>query len=466
MLDIAPLVNKTVPFKFKGAECRFDLSHALFSSFDVDAGTRLLLKAAGRDETLAAARRVLDAGSGTGVIGIAVAKALPQALVEARDRDLLACAFTERNRVKNKVANLAVRPGLLATGTARHGAEAPSALSASAHGAVAHCSEGESDAPRFDFILSNLPAKAGGPVLEAFFKEAPRHLAPGGRLAVVIVKPLVEAALGWIAAAGLRILVTERGAGHTAWVLDVERPAIAEPEIRSDVAASSGVAGTVAASGVAAAGVSEDSVAGDGELDFRAIDLCVYRRTRRRFKLGEASYEAQGYWGLSDFDTIGYAAQVAAELAERALAGLLVRDALVINPGGPGHFPLWLSRRVRPDRIACASRDLLSLAATGENLRALCGAGIAYRAIDPLRLDELTPFSFDVLAEFADPVPAYDWIGPAWEGAQRLLKCGAVYLLVASPTELQRAQKRRPAGFRLIGERRRKGYAAAAYRRD
>jgi ornithine cyclodeaminase/alanine dehydrogenase-like protein (mu-crystallin family) len=69
-MDTAPYVNKSVPFKFNGAELKLDLSHALFSSFDVDRGTKLLLKAAARDPVLARARRVLDEGCGVGVIGL------------------------------------------------------------------------------------------------------------------------------------------------------------------------------------------------------------------------------------------------------------------------------------------------------------------------------------------------------------------------------------------------------------
>ncbi|MEN6477502.1 MAG: methyltransferase, partial [Rectinema sp.] len=90
MTELSPYVNKTVEFAFMGARLRLELSHALFSSFDVDSGTRLLLKAVARDPVLAGARRVLDAGCGTGVIGLAVAKAFPDTEVTLRDRDMLA----------------------------------------------------------------------------------------------------------------------------------------------------------------------------------------------------------------------------------------------------------------------------------------------------------------------------------------------------------------------------------------
>jgi len=435
MIDLAPLVLKTVPLKFCGAELKLDLSHALFSSFDIDVGTRLLLKAVGKDKALEGAKRVLDMGSGVGVLGLAVAASHPEAFVEARDRDLLACAFTERNRANNRVANLSTAPGLLAQG--RLGPLCPLAS-----GALGAADSG------YDYILSNLPAKAGAPVLEAFFRDAARRLAPGGRLAFVIVKPLQEAAEAWYAASGFELVSSERGAGHKAYVLALASKAAPEPE-----------GGPGAAAGRAAGPETGPA------LDFSALDLSVYLRGRGRFKSAGASYEASGFWGLPNFDTLGFEDSVAAELAERCLAGSLVRDALILNPG-PGHLALWLARRLPPERLTAASRDLLSLAATGANLAAFPGRGPAYRPFSSLAMDELAPASFDLYAAFPDIVPEYDWIGPLWADASRLLKAGASFLLVSPPTELFRAEKRKPAGFSLVGEKRKKGAAAAMWRKN
>jgi precorrin-6B methylase 2 len=433
MIDLSPLVNKTVPFKFHGAELALDLSHALFSSYDVDAGTRLLLKAVGRDEVLAKAGRVLDAGSGVGVIGLSVASAFPSSTVEARDRDLLACAFTERNRLRNKVANLSVCPGLLA-------ARLPA-----------------SDTERYDYILTNIPAKAGGPVLEAFFATAPAWLNPGGRLAVVIVNPLVEAARGWIAAAGFGIIVEERGANHRAFVV--------EAVAKTGHSSSPSLDAVRQSSALAQAGAAQDSVASDGGAPaIEGLNLSSYLRCRSRFKLAGLSYEASGIWGLPEFDTVGYGTIAAAELGERALAGSLVRDLLVVNPG-LGHLPLWAARRLAPERIVGASRDLLALAATGANLASVPNMKTRYAAHDSLRLDELGSASFDAIFCFPDIVPEYDWISPLWASASRLLKTGASLIVACPPTELKRFEKSRVPGFRMVGERRKKTFEAAAWAR-
>lgn len=424
MIDLLPLVNKTVPFKFRGAELRLDLSHALFSSFDVDAGTRLLLKAVGHDEVLLASRLVLDAGCGVGVLGLAIAAAIPEARVEARDRDLLACAFSERNRARAKLPNLFVSPGLLAL-------EAPEGW----------------DGKVYDFILTNIPAKAGGPVLEAFFKRAPAHLAPGGHLAVVIVKPLAEEAKAWLAQAGLSLVGEERGANHYAYVAAAPGTFQARP------------------SPLAEAAPAPSSEPGKpGTLAFPGLDLGLYERRRGSFKLAGASYTAAGFWGLPEFDTVGYDQAAAAELAEKVVPGSLVRQALVVNPG-IGHLALWASRRLGPQILTAASRDLLSLAATGANLALQPHSRLEYRPMSSLELGSLESASLDLLACFPDVVPDYDWIGPLWEDAARLLKRGALLIVSCQPTELTRLSKRRPQGWRLRGEKRKKSYAAAAWER-
>jgi hypothetical protein len=47
-MQIEKYVLKVVPLRFRGADLNFELSHALFSSFDIDAGSRLLLKLVGK----------------------------------------------------------------------------------------------------------------------------------------------------------------------------------------------------------------------------------------------------------------------------------------------------------------------------------------------------------------------------------------------------------------------------------
>ena len=71
------LVNKIVPFRFMGEDLRLALSHALFSSFDVDAGSKLLLKTLAQRVDLGTVGSVLDVGCGVGVLGLSLKKKKP-----------------------------------------------------------------------------------------------------------------------------------------------------------------------------------------------------------------------------------------------------------------------------------------------------------------------------------------------------------------------------------------------------
>jgi methylase of polypeptide subunit release factors len=456
-MDIDDYVNKAVPFKFNGVELRFDLSHALFSSFDIDLGTRLLLKAVARDEVLAKARRILDEGCGVGVIGLCAAKAFPEAEVVLRDRDSLAVAFAERNRLANKLRGTTAWKDP-ATGAERLARPAPrvewgllgdrkenSRRGGDRKDNDRRGGEGSPETDGYDFVLSNLPAKAGAPVLASFFARLSAGLlAPGGRAGVVIVTPLAEAAEAWIAEAGLSVVSQARGSGHKVFVMERAsgRAADAEPA------------------------------------------LGAYLRGETRFKLGEISFRAQGFWGLPEFDTPGYGSLVAAQAASRAFAkGSAPNDALFVNPGS-GLVALWAARELGAKRITGASRDGLALAATGLNLAALPERlRPGYESVDALSAIDLPPLSFDLLVENPDIVPERDWIGPSWALAERLVRPGGVYLAFCSPTDATRLEKRRPTGalggtgsvdcpkegrarWSLASRQRKKGAVALAWRRE
>ncbi len=418
MIDLKALVNKTVDLRFRGADLKLDLSHALFSSFDIDVGTKLLFKAVGRDEVLASAESVLDAGSGVGVIGLGVAAAFPDSHVTLRDRDLLAVAFSERNRLRNKIANAKVEAGLIGS---------------------------RSLGGPWDYVLSNVPAKAGGPVIRTFLEECRDSLKPGGRIALVVVKPLVAELSTLFGSIGLDILSEERGSMHRAFVL-APAASFKAAEARGPSFPESGKA----------------------PLDPGYFDLGSYHRRSGTFKLLGKEYKASGFWGLPDFDTIGFPQTAAAEVLGRFATGNPARKALVINPG-IGHAALWLAMALGPESLSLASRDLLSLVAARENLlnlAAALGLTMSVDVVNLLSLDDKAEGQQDLILEFADPVPEYDWIADSWARALRLLAPGGTLAVAAAPTELVRLEKRRPEGFRLLGEKRRKGSAAVAWRRN
>lgn len=151
--------KKTVDLSVGKHTLHFDVAQALFSSHEVDAGSKMLLKSLPDGNW----GKVLDVGCGYGTLGLALKAADTRRDVHLVDRDALAVAFTERNAAKNKLDVTAV------------------------------ASLGFDDVPAtdYDLIVSNIPGKAGEAVISDWLMQARHFLAPQGLVAVVIVAPLV-----------------------------------------------------------------------------------------------------------------------------------------------------------------------------------------------------------------------------------------------------------------------------------
>lgn len=162
---ISDFVNKEVPFKFKGEKMTFALSLGLFSSNDIDSGSKLLLKTIAQQTTPEEIKSVLDIGCGTGVIGISLKKAIADANITMCDRDALAVAFSKENCRINDINDIQIENKLALEGL---------------------------KSEKYDLLISNIPAKAGETVLEDFFKRSVNFITETGRVAVVIVAPLAE----------------------------------------------------------------------------------------------------------------------------------------------------------------------------------------------------------------------------------------------------------------------------------
>jgi 16S rRNA G1207 methylase RsmC len=153
--------KKRIPYSVRGQQFAFDVGHTIFSSFQVDDGTDLLLRTL---EPAAPPRRILDIGCGAGVIGIVMARRFPEAEVAMLDVNLLAVRYARHNAALNGASNTTVL------------------------GSV-----GLESAPpgQYDLIISNIPAKIGDLAIEQEFVLAPlARLAPGGEYWFVVVSGL------------------------------------------------------------------------------------------------------------------------------------------------------------------------------------------------------------------------------------------------------------------------------------
>jgi len=390
-------VNKTVPLKFKGADMTFELSHALFSSFDIDSGSRLLLKAVAKNVAAETTGSIVDIGSGVGVLGIACARGYPGATLRLRDRDALACVFSECNAKRNKIVPVSVDHALFLDGI---------------------------EAERFDLVLCNVPAKAGTTVLDRFLRDLPGIVSERGRGAIVVVQPIAEAALASLRASGAEITHQERNAGHTAFVFSRGTAAAVEP--------------------------------GAGAC------WSVLERSEQKLQAGRTNYRIKGYWGLPEFDTASFATELAMDLCETAMSGLMTRRALVINPG-IGRVACYIRARAKNAIIDVCGRDALALAATARNV-ALDAASDTPAGDSYAFCTNVPDISYDLIVEQPDLTPRVDTLDETWQNAVRALKLGGSYVASMPSAAMDRFERRRPKGLVKMAMHRKKGFACAGWR--
>ncbi len=190
---IPELIKKRVVFRLGGAQILLDVSAALFSSFQVDTGTQMLLTSLRKNPSLQY-RKVLDLGCGTGAIGLWVQQKYRTGELHMLDRDEVAAAFAAHNALLNKQA-------------------------AECRGSLDYEEAGDG----YSLILFNFPAKLERSGLEWFVKGASSRLDAGGHAAFVVVKELREAAEEIVSSPGIRCVYAWHGKGYSIFHVSFEK---------------------------------------------------------------------------------------------------------------------------------------------------------------------------------------------------------------------------------------------------
>lgn len=186
--------KKRIPYALRGQAFNFDVGHTIFSSFQVDDGTDLLLRTL---EPIAPPERILDLGCGCGVIGITLARRWPTAQIVLADKDLLAVRYARHNCALNDVVHAQVIGSV--------GLESV-------------------PAGPYDLIVSNIPAKIGDPAIEQEFILGPMAaLCPGGEYWFVVVSGLNHLIPRLGVRHQLRMKEVKKRSGHSVYRVTKER---------------------------------------------------------------------------------------------------------------------------------------------------------------------------------------------------------------------------------------------------
>jgi hypothetical protein len=412
----------------------------LFSSAGIDAGTQLLLKVFSRilDDDKAAGknlpRRLLDSGCGCGVIGICAAKAITTNDVQIRcqDRDELARLLTLHNAEKNGVS--------------------PAALEAYTEPLLAG-----PDSGRWDMILTNIPAKAGPPVLEDFIRRSAGLLNPGGRVLMVAVQPLADFFRERIAA-DAELLGEHQGSGHTVFVYGGKAA-----ELPAAIPVHTGTS-------------------------FYAR-YPFYARAAVTCQIEDIPIHLETIHGASGFNHPGGEVLAAAKLTAR-----LKKTApqqfpfdgnapLLIHEPGQGFFPCWLLEfldgKTRP--MVLSGRNILALEAARHNVQRHNAAVSIIPAADlslgrTALLEAVGGRQYGFIAAFPELLPqsslpktakgnqGNSQLAALWDALPPLLADDGIFLAAFGSSDAERFDRKKPPDFTRLASVKRNGFRALAYR--
>ena len=296
--------NKEVPFRFNGVNLSFFLSQSLFSSYSIDNGTKLLLKTIAKEINFSEVKTVTDVGCGVGIIGLSLKKKYPDLNITLQDRDSLAIGFSRENAKRNKIKEIIFNGELALEGLVENSQ---------------------------DLIISNLPAKAGGPVLQDFIQRSLLYLSSNGICIVVVVTTLKEDILNAIKKTDAEIIYSEDKRDYCVYHFrklnnkDSENLKMDKPDIRD----------------------------------------CYIRETNG-FQIKKLKYKLTSVYNLPGFDTIPYHVDLTAHLLEKQI---VTGRTLFWNPD-QGHLPLitHLRNKGKITETVLASRDILQLKISRKNL--------------------------------------------------------------------------------------------------
>ena len=304
---------------------------------------------------------------------------------------------------------------------------------------------------RWDFILSNIPAKAGLPVLEDFVSRSAGLVKPQGKVFLVAVQPLADLVRRCIGEAGT-LCTEEAGRDYSVFVY-----------------------GPREAEAASAAPICFDQSFPQS--------YPFYIRSRGEYEVEGAAYDLDTVQGAADFDSPGADTEVAAKLALKL--GLLEKcdsGAALVFDAGQGHLALALRALMHgtpqgPRAVSwvLAGRNVLALAtARSALIPALEAASdsapvsvipVADIFLDRAKLAAPPGGSYTLLVFIPDPVSETDRLEASWTALGDLAAPGAILIAAMKATEADRFDRKKPSPWQRLGNLKRQGHRALAYRK-
>jgi 16S rRNA (guanine1207-N2)-methyltransferase len=296
--------KKLIDLKYRDKLLHFLVSQDLFSSFQIDVGTRYLLRTLDK-AGIHCFQKILDLGCGYGPLGLALKSDNNAAVVHMVDRDALAVEFARQNAELNGFGDMQV------------------------YGSLGYDGVDEED---FDIIIANIPGKAGETVIASFIRDARYFLRPVGLVAIVVVNAIasmVEQILDGLT--DIDIILHQSRSGHTVYHYRF-----------------TGESG------------------GTDNTYIKAIDREVYQRNEASFQYNDLTWKMCTAHGLPEFDSLHYRTRLLLD-GLREFGRENPRGAAIFD-SGQGHVPVFLWHTFQPDHITLIDRDLLSLRYSQRNL--------------------------------------------------------------------------------------------------
>ena len=239
--------KKIVSLKHEGINFDFKVSQDLFSSHDVDNGTRRLLRSL-KTSDLKMYKKVLDLGCGYGPLGIVLKSLNKDMVVHMVDRDALALAFSKLNSEINKVKDIQVYGSL-------------------GYDRVKDCD--------FDLIVSNIPAKVGTKVLSRMLLGGINHLTTDGQMIIVIIDAIYKEVSKILSDKNVNILFHKKWPGHHVFKYEFNGDGLQKRF--------------------------EESGWTDGSYDRKIVKVSLFESLK---------FSIKTTYNLSEFDTLSYATQL------------------------------------------------------------------------------------------------------------------------------------------------------------